>query len=136
MQIILKNGQHFRYTHNGDTLVLQDNKILRNVLLNLLSNASKYSAEQNPIDVSSSVVYGEVTIKVQDHGIGIPQEDQQYIFTDFFRAKNVSNIQGTGLGLNIVKRYMDLINGSISFSSVPHQATTFTIRFKSEHPSV
>lgn len=136
MLIILKNDQHFRYAHNGDTVVLQDNKILRNVLLNLLSNASKYSAEHSPIDVSSSVMHGQVIITVQDHGIGIPQEDQQYIFTDFFRAKNASNIQGTGLGLNIVKRYMDLINGSISFSSVPHQATTFTVRFKSEHPSV
>jgi signal transduction histidine kinase len=134
MQIILKNGQHFRYTHSGDTFsILQDNKILRNVLVNLLSNASKYSAEHNFIDVSSSVMQGQVVIEVQDHGIGIPEEDQQYIFTDFFRAKNAADIKGTGLGLNIVKRYMDLINGSISFSSMPGQGTTFTIRFKDEH---
>jgi signal transduction histidine kinase len=132
MQIILKSDQHFRYTHSGDTLVLQDSKILRNVLLNLLSNASKYSSEHSNIDVFSSVVNGAVSIKVQDHGIGIPEEDQQYIFTDFFRAKNASDIQGTGLGLNIVKRYMDLIHGSISFSSTPQQGTTFAIEFNSE----
>lgn len=131
MQIILKNGQHFVYTHNGDISVLQDSKILRNVLLNLFSNASKYSSEHKSIDISSNVTQGQVTIKVQDHGIGIPEEDQQYIFTDFFRAKNASEIQGTGLGLNIVRRYMDLIHGSISFSSEPHQGTNFTVEFKS-----
>ena len=64
---------------------------------------------------------------VTDQGIGIPIEDQQHLFTRFFRASNVTNIQGTGVGLNIVRRYVDLLNGSITFESVHEKGTTFTV---------
>jgi signal transduction histidine kinase len=127
----LKNGQSIRYAYYGDADIVQVKNILRNVLLNLLSNASKYSGENQPVDLCIEVLQGEVTIQVKDHGIGIPEEDQPHIFSNFFRAGNTAGIQGTGLGLNIVKRYMELLNGSIRFTSRPGEGTTFTIQFKS-----
>ncbi|HEX5000874.1 MAG TPA: ATP-binding protein, partial [Bacteroidia bacterium] len=68
-----------------------------------------------------------VAIRVKDEGMGIPEEDQQHLFSKFFRAKNVTNIQGTGLGLNIVKRYMELLGGTITFVSTHKVGTTFII---------
>jgi signal transduction histidine kinase len=66
-------------------------------------------------------------ISVQDHGIGISDEDQEHLFSSFFRGKNAVNIQGTGLGLHIVKRYMDLIGGSIELKSKLEKGTTITL---------
>ena len=70
-----------------------------------------------------------MTVAIKDNGIGIPVEEQKHIFTKFFRARNTSNIQGTGLGLNIVQRYVELLGGTISFASFPEQGSTFTLRF-------
>jgi signal transduction histidine kinase len=131
MEGALKKGQHIRYTHFGDTNIHQDSRILRNVLLNLISNACKYSAENKPVDVITQVHDGLITLQVTDYGMGIPQADQPYIFNNFFRAKNAANIPGTGLGLNIVKRYMELLQGSINFTSAENEGTTFTLQFKS-----
>jgi len=64
---------------------------------------------------------------VRDEGIGIPHEDQKHMFDRFFRASNSGNVQGTGLGLNIVKRYIDLLGGSISFSSEHGKGTIFNV---------
>jgi signal transduction histidine kinase len=64
---------------------------------------------------------------VKDEGMGIPEEDQSNLFNRFFRAKNVTNKQGTGLGLNIIARYVELLNGNITFESRLEQGTTFTI---------
>src|SRR5581483_4558222 len=119
----LKNGQCIRFTHYGDTHVVQVKNILRNILLNLLSNASKYSGEHQPIDLGIEVLRGNITIQVKDYGIGIPEEDQPNIFSNFFRAKNAAGIQGTGLGLNIVKQYVALLNGEIHFISRPSEGT-------------
>ena len=68
-----------------------------------------------------------VSILIKDEGMGIPKVDQQYMFTRFFRAHNVANIQGTGLGLNIVKKYLDLMEGTINFESEEGKGTVFTI---------
>lgn len=102
-----------------------DENILRNILFNLISNAVKYSIK----DVYCDVFYTEngIEILVKDHGIGIPLDDQKYLFSRFFRASNVVNIQGTGLGLNIVKRYIDLLDGEISFESKADEGTTFKV---------
>jgi signal transduction histidine kinase len=70
-----------------------------------------------------------VTIKVKDEGIGIPEAEQKNLFDKFYRAKNTANIQGTGLGLNIVKRYVELLNGDITFVSRQNEGTTFTVGF-------
>ncbi len=66
---------------------------------------------------------------MQDHGIGIPEIEQDKLFSEFFRASNVENIQGTGLGLSIVKKYIELLEGNISFISKPNEGTTFKIEF-------
>jgi signal transduction histidine kinase len=104
-----------------------DSKILRSALFNLISNASKYSDPGKEIHLIVICKEDKVTIEVQDEGIGIPKPDIKHIFDRFFRASNTSNIQGTGLGLNIVKRYIDLLGGSITFISEEGKGSIFTI---------
>lgn len=127
--MVSKKKQAIKYHHEGEAIVEQPKKILKNILLNLLSNASKYSSEEKDIKLVSSVLDNKVSLKVIDQGIGIPMEDQDKLFTEFFRASNVENIQGTGLGLNIVKRYVELIDGNMDFISKPDIGTTFIIEF-------
>lgn len=122
---IKKAEQAIYYSHHGNTEVQLDKKVLRNVMLNLLSNAIKYSAKD--VYLMTQVGDGKVIITVTDEGIGIPAEQQKELFKKFFRAKNVNNIQGTGLGLNIVKHYIDLLDGTIDFVSRENVGTTFTI---------
>ena len=126
---LLKPGQVIRHQADiPEAEVTMDKKILKNILYNLLSNAIKYSPGGKPIDCKIVTDYRIVTIEIKDYGIGIPKEDQQHLFTRFFRAHNAENIQGTGLGLNIVKRYLDLLDGEIDFESDLGKGTTFTIR--------
>ncbi len=105
--------------------IVSDKSILRNVVFNLISNALKYS--KTPIDIQLSYYDSEVKIEIKDYGIGIPTQDQKHIFSRFFRASNVTNIQGTGLGLNIVKGLVNLLEGEISFKSTANEETTFII---------
>jgi signal transduction histidine kinase len=127
-----KKEQKIHFAFSGEMQVRQDKKILRNVLLNLLSNAIKYSPEGKQIAVTAEVSSGRGQISVQDEGIGIPAEAQKHLFSKFYRANNAVNIQGTGLGLHIVKRYLDLVKGTISFTSIENKGTTFTISFPKE----
>jgi len=115
------------YIHTGPRLLLQDKRIIRNLLLNLVSNAAKYSPADKPIQLRTMADESHLTIQVIDQGIGIPLEDQKYIFTKFFRAHNASHIQGTGLGLSIARRYVELLDGNISFKSTPGIGTEFKI---------
>jgi PAS domain S-box-containing protein len=126
---MLKAGQGINFDHAGDLEITLDKKILRHVLQNLLSNAIKYSGENSEITFTTAISDGFLTITVRDEGIGIPEEEQTHLFGEFFRAKNVAGIQGTGLGLNIVKRYVELLNGIINFESRPGAGTTFTVVF-------
>ena len=126
---MLKKGQQIRFSHHGEKEIKQNKKILRNVLLNLLSNAIKYSDEGRPIFFDIEVKDNFVSIKVKDEGIGIPEDEQKNLFGKFYRARNAVNIQGTGLGLNIVKKYVELLDGTISFSSKPEKGTTFIVKF-------
>ena len=98
-------------------------------MLNLLSNAIKYSEEGQSIHVQCRVNPFAVEISVKDNGIGIPEEEQKNLFGKFYRARNAVNHQGTGLGLNIVKRYIDLLDGDIRFTSHPNEGTEFTISY-------
>jgi PAS domain S-box-containing protein len=127
--MLKKKNQKVVFSYKGKNEICQDKKILRNVLLNILSNAIKYSPEDKEINVTAEVVNDIAKISVKDEGIGIPAEAQKDLFGKFFRARNVSNIQGTGLGLNIVKRYLELIDGHISFVSMEGKGTTFTVGF-------
>lgn len=107
--------------------VLTDSHILRNILINLVSNAIKYSNEGEVITIHMEST-DELMIHVKDRGIGIPKEEQKRMFQRFFRAGNATNIQGTGLGLNIVKKYVQLINGEISFVSEEGKGSTFSLK--------
>ena len=130
MEGMLKTGQQIIHTHTGSAKVAQDRKMLLHIMTNLLSNAIKYS--DSNIEIDTTVTKGQLIIKVIDKGIGIPYEDQKYLFKRFFRAKNVENLQGTGLGLSIVGRYLDLLGGSIEFTSTLGKGTTFTVSLPEE----
>jgi len=123
-----RESQSFDHRHEGSEKVRLDQKMTRNILLNLLSNAVKYSHDNGEIALRISVTSDEVCIEVEDKGIGIPLDEQKHMFDKFFRARNTSGIQGTGLGLNIVRRYAELMDGNIGFTSVPGEGTTFTVR--------
>jgi len=101
--------------------------MFRNVIINLVSNAIKYSPPDSTIRVRTYISQTQFFIEIQDQGIGIPEQDQKHLFERFFRAKNVLNLQGTGLGLNIVKRYLDLLGGKINFRSRENEGTTFIV---------
>src|SRR6476620_3921210 len=123
----LKSGQRIIFQHSGDNVVYTDKKLLKNILLNLLSNAIKFSTENSAIQVTCSIEKEELLISVKDNGIGISEEDKQHLFERFFRAKNAGNIQGTGLGLHIVIKYLALMNGTIEFESELEKGTSFII---------
>lgn len=129
MHGLLKPRQEIVITHdNCDEEVFLDKKILKNIIYNLVSNATKYSDPGKKIFCRMKLSDHVLLIEVEDQGIGIPLEDQPHLFERFFRAHNVENIQGTGLGLNIVRRYLHLMGGDISFESQPGQGTVFKIK--------
>ncbi len=125
---LTKPGQKIIQSHKGtNSKVLLDKNLTRNICINLLSNAVKYSSENSPIEFLTTLNENELIITVKDFGMGIPEPEQQHIFERFFRANNAANIQGTGLGLNIVKKYVELMGGTVSFESVADKGTTFTV---------
>lgn len=122
---MLKEKQKINYIQKSPIEVFVDKKILRNVLLNLISNATKYS--KTDVQIRTYVNNAVLHIEIEDKGIGIPEKEQEYLFAKFFRAKNAVNIQGTGLGLSIVKHYVKLINSTISFTSKLGEGSTFKL---------
>ena len=125
---ILKEGQQLIIENHLDHKnITTDKRILRNILFNLLTNASKYSDEHKKILLTCKRHHHELVLEIRDEGIGIPGTEQKHLFDRFFRASNVTNIQGTGLGLNIVKRYLDLLEGKIHYTSEEGKGSTFTI---------
>lgn len=129
VKVVLKPGQKFNLKFEGAEIVNADKKLLRNILINLLSNAAKFSNEDCPIDIIVKSEPEQVMLAVKDQGIGISDKDQEHLFNMFYRASNVTNIQGTGLGLHIVKRYLDLMNGAVTLKSQLGKGTTITITF-------
>ena len=127
LRALTRTGQTITYDHNGaERNVTLDLQMLSNIITNLVTNAVKYSPEDRPIHLHTTIEGGRVFITVTDEGMGIPAEDQVHLFERFFRGSNAVTIQGTGLGLNLVKRYLDLMGGSVSFTSRPG-ATTFKV---------
>lgn len=122
-----KKGQEIKCVHEGEEMFFTDPNMLKNILLNLSSNAMKYTPEGKMIQLISRLNHEELSIVVKDEGIGIPEDEQQHLFERFFRAKNAYNIQGTGLGLNIVREYVNLLGGSITFESQEQKGSTFSI---------
>ncbi|MCB9264225.1 MAG: PAS domain S-box protein [Lewinellaceae bacterium] len=128
MQSLLKPGQQLRTDFRDvQQNTFLDKKILKNIFINLLSNAIKYSGERSTVHFELFQEGQTIRAAIRDEGIGIPKEDQKHLFTRFFRATNSVNIQGTGLGLNIVKRYIDLLDGRIWFESKEGEGTAFFI---------
>ncbi|GAB4091513.1 PAS domain-containing sensor histidine kinase [Flaviaesturariibacter terrae] len=125
---LVRPGQEIHFEHDGPEEVFNDKKLLRNILVNLVSNALKFSEENGHVWIRSHVRGDEALVSVEDRGIGISEEDQQHLFSSFFRGKNATNIQGTGLGLHIVKRYADLMGGTIKLQSRLGEGTTLTLR--------
>ncbi|GAB2700446.1 PAS domain S-box protein [Mucilaginibacter koreensis] len=130
MQLIAKQNQHIIYQHTGtESLVKLDQALLKNCIINLISNAIKYSGENTFIEFNTEFTAEQLIVSIKDNGIGIPETDQKHLFEAFFRAHNTGNIPGTGLGLNIVTRYAGLMNGQIKFESHVNQGTSFKLIF-------
>lgn len=127
MQAIAKPQQRIVAQLDGPALLNLDGILLRNILVNLVSNAIKYSPEGSEVRMLGRVQGDRLQVSVHDQGIGIPDGEQLLLFQRFFRAKNATNIQGTGLGLTIVQKYLDLMGGDISFESKEGVGSTFTI---------
>jgi signal transduction histidine kinase len=124
----VKAGQEIKLDCDGTVRrIYSDGRILRNILFNLLSNASKYSETNQNIYVECNVTSDGATFSIRDEGIGIPDDDQKHMFETFFRASNAGNVEGTGLGLNIVKRYAELLGGSITFESKYGSGSSFKV---------
>lgn len=131
MQLIAKQNQNIVYQHTGVSgRVYLDPALLKNSVLNLVSNAIKYSGENTFIEFNTELTDNELCITVKDNGIGIPEEEQKNLFEPFFRAHNTGNIPGTGLGLNIVKRYVELMGGEVICKSALNMGTTISLIFK------
>ncbi|HEY0174990.1 MAG TPA: PAS domain-containing sensor histidine kinase [Pedobacter sp.] len=130
MQMMAKPHQNIIYQHTGTiSNVWLDQNLLKCCIVNLISNAIKYSGENTFIDFNTEISADTCIITIRDNGIGIPKADQKHLFEAFFRAHNTGTIAGTGLGLNIVSRYAELMKGSINFKSNVNQGTMFTILF-------
>ncbi|MBN1301017.1 MAG: PAS domain S-box protein [Melioribacteraceae bacterium] len=127
---LLSNEKHeILYDHKceNDTFLV-DKKILRFIINNLLSNAVKYSPVNTSIKLITYENKGDIYFEVTDNGMGIPEDEIDHIFDSFFRANNVKDTRGNGLGLSIVKKSVELHNGEISVKSKINEGSTFTVQ--------
>ncbi len=127
IEINCKKGQEINFKHAGDHQVGTDKSLVKNILNNLLSNAIKFSPENSLIEIECTVRKNNFTLSVKDKGMGISAEDKQHLFERFFRAKNAANIQGTGLGLHIISKYLELMQGTIELESRLNEGSVFTV---------
>jgi two-component system sensor kinase FixL len=131
MQMVAKQNQNIIYQHTGiNSMLKTDANLLKNSIINLISNAIKYSGENTFIEFNTEITDHSCHITISDNGIGIPLNEQKYLFQAFFRANNTGAIPGTGLGLNIVHRYVKLLNGEVEYRSDENKGTKFTLIFK------
>ncbi|HWO21331.1 MAG TPA: HAMP domain-containing sensor histidine kinase [Kofleriaceae bacterium] len=107
-----------------------DRDVVVQALLNLLANAAKYGGTEHPIEVTVGADEAAAWISVRDHGPGIPPSEQARIFREFYRAPEAyrSNVEGTGLGLALVKQHIEALGGTVEVASAVGQGATFTIR--------
>ncbi|MBD1909217.1 MULTISPECIES: ATP-binding protein [unclassified Leptolyngbya] len=129
IQFSVNPHHRIRFNCHGDCEnTYLDQKLLRHILTNLILNAVKYSPQGGTVYFDLSCAPEEVTLQVRDTGIGIPLDAQQRLFEPFQRANNVGDIPGTGLGLTIVKRCLDLHSGQIAVESEVGIGTTIIIK--------
>ncbi|MGZ8559619.1 MAG: PAS domain-containing sensor histidine kinase [Chitinophagaceae bacterium] len=127
MKGLLKKDQQIIPVYTGERCIHSDKKLLKNIIINLITNAIKFSEEGKVIHIQTKVENGSAFISVIDNGIGIGKEDQDHLFSSFFRGANAINIAGSGLGLHIVKRYTDLLKGDVHLQSELGRGTTVII---------
>jgi len=130
---MLKKDQYIEEHYEGSNLIYSDKKLVRNIIINLVSNAVKFSGEGDKITIRTSVNAERILLSVEDQGIGIGEEDQQHLFSSFFRGANATNIQGTGLGLHIVQRYAGLLGGTVTLKSQLNEGTAVSITIPVNH---
>ncbi|HEY9596300.1 MAG TPA: HAMP domain-containing sensor histidine kinase, partial [Cyanophyceae cyanobacterium] len=129
IQFSILTSHSIKFIRNGYcTRQNMDEKLLYSILSNLLLNAIKYSPQGGNISLSLSCESDTTIFQVQDEGMGIPLEEQSKIYEPFYRSPNVENIVGTGLGLAVVKKCVELQQGSITVKSEVGVGTTFTVR--------
>jgi signal transduction histidine kinase len=109
-------------------IITSDSDLLYQIFENLVSNAVKYSKDGQSVEFELTEEDGHLLVKVSDHGIGIPKKEHDQLFDRFFRAKNVGIIEGSGLGLSIVKKCVDVLEGEITFESEQNVGTTFFVK--------
>lgn len=130
---IIPDGYEFDFElSDSSQIAFQDENIILNILLNLVSNAIKYGGEEKKASLVSMVSGNEWVITVSDSGIGISEEDQKLLFSRFHRGSNVTGIQGTGLGLSIIAKYLEYIDGEIEVSSKLNIGSSFIVRLPLE----
>ncbi len=130
MQIALKAEQRILFKHIGeDQFVKLDRNLLKNCIIILIDNAIKYSGDKSKIYFYTKIKNHNCIIRICDNGIGIPEDDHQNLFQAFFRADNTGKIPGSGLGLSILSRYVELMKGTIAFRSSINKGALFTLTF-------
>ena len=127
MEQLLKPGQHIVFDCRSHVTIKVDPAILKNIMINLVSNAIKFSGDDTTIHLICSADDNEFSIAVKDQGVGISGEDMKHLSERFFRGGNALHIQGTGLGLHIVKKYLELIHGRMEIQSELNTGSCFTI---------
>lgn len=125
---LLKKDQVLSIENTSTEKFYQDPRIIKIILNNILNNAIKYSENESQITVSLKSNKQNLYMSIKDNGIGIPLNEQNLIFNRFFRAKNALYYPGTGIGLNIVKGYVDSLKGTISFKSTENNGTVFNVQ--------
>jgi signal transduction histidine kinase len=127
-------GQQIHYEQAGNSgMVRLDERLIRNVLTHLLFNAIKYAGDNVCIRLITQIRDGKILISVKDNGTGIAEKDQEKLFSIFYRIGDSGNIPGTGLGLHLVHRYVQIMDGTLRFYSKPNEETCFELEFPARH---
>ncbi len=130
VEYMLNNTHTIETKINSDiNLISSDEKLLRNILINLLTNAIKFSPNKNKVGLTVTCNKNYMQIQVEDWGLGVDDEEAEQIFDAFHRSKRVTNIDGTGLGLSIAKKAVELLGGTIRLISELGKGTTFVVNF-------
>lgn len=129
----LKKDQAIHYNHEGSPQVFLDATLLKHIVMNLVSNASKFSSETASIEIKSCNQKGRILLSVKDQGMGISADDQKHLMERFFRGSNAVNIEGTGLGLHIISKYVEMMHGKIKCTSELEKGTKFEITFTTQN---
>jgi len=126
-----KSQHNIMFTFDSQVREVEiDEKLLRNVFINLLTNAIKFSPESTEVSLAVRTVGNQLRISVKDHGLGIPSNEFDKIFDPFHRGSNAGAIHGTGLGLSIVKKAVELLEGELDFKSEVGKGSEFTVGFR------